>query len=147
MKTLSQAMEDYLEAIWIIYNRKKVVRVKDIMNYFKYKVSSVNSAIKILIQNGLIIHEKYEHIELTADGEKLAAKLYNKHKEITRFFIEVLKVDKKIAEKDACTVEHYLNKQTYQNLISFMNYIKKNEKKNKKWLDGFSAHLKVRNRY
>ncbi len=141
MIELSQSMEDYLEAIWIIYKKKKIVRVKDLVSYFSYKVSSVNNALKILIENGLIIHEKYEHIELTPEGTVHAGKLYKKHILITRFLSEILKVNEAIAEEDACVIEHHLNKQSYHNLIKFMDYIEKTRRTSKKWLEGFDKYL------
>ena len=141
MIELSQSMEDYLEAIWIINIKKKIVRVKDVVNYFNYKVSSVNHALKILAENRLIIHEKYEHIELTSEGIVLAKKLHKKHLLITKFLSEILKVNKKIAEEDACIIEHHLNKSSYHNLIKFMDYIEKTKKFSGKWLEGFNKFL------
>ncbi len=117
------------------------MRVKDVINYFNYKVSSVNHALKILAENRLIIHEKYEHIELTSEGIVLAKKLHKKHLLITKFLSEILKVNKKIAEEDACIIEHHLNKSSYHNLIKFMDYIEKTKKFSGKWLEGFNKFL------
>lgn len=123
MSSLSQSLEDYLEAIYIIGLKKKVVRVKDLMNYFNYKVSSVNNALKILSEKGLIIHEKYGYIELTDKGKKVADKLYDKHKCLTRFFNDILGIKESIAVEDACAIEHHLHKETFlklQKLVTFM---------------------------
>lgn len=120
---LTQSLEDYLEAIWIINLDKKVVRVKDIMKYFSYKVSSVNRALKVLKEKGFVVHEKYEYVELTPNGAALAQKIYDRHKTLTKFFLKILGVDADIAPKDACSVEHYLSEQTYQRLSAFVEYI------------------------
>ena len=56
---LTESMEDYLEAIYLLAQDRKVVRVKDLMNFLDYKVSSVNSAVKNLADRGfdlLICH-------------------------------------------------------------------------------------------
>ena len=124
MHELSQSMEDYLEAIWVISLKKKIVRVKDLMKYFNYKVSSINNAINVLLKKKLIIHEKFEHIELTKIGAVIASQIYDRHKNITAFFSKILLIDEQISEKDACNIEHYIHKETYKNLLCFMKYVK-----------------------
>ena len=123
MNVLTPSLEDYLEAVYIISLKKKVVRVKDLMNYFNYKVSSINHALKILKDKNLVIHEKYGYIEISGKGLSMAKKLYDKHKNITKFFINILGVDAKIAEEDACAIEHYLHKETYDNWCRLTKYI------------------------
>lgn len=120
---LSESLEDYLEAILILSKEKKVVRVKDLMKYLGYKVSSINTAINNLSAKGLVEHEKYGYIELTAEGTVLAEKVYDRHKNITRFFQEVLGVPKETACQDACRIEHILNEETYNKFLNFLNYI------------------------
>lgn len=120
---LTHSLEDYLEAIFIISNKKKVVRVKDIMDYFNYKVSSVNKAIKALKGRGLVWHEKYEYIELTPQGLALAEKVYEKHKFLIRFFNQILKVPDELAVKEGCNVEHYISDQTFKRLYAFVEFI------------------------
>lgn len=141
MVKLSQSLEDYLEAILIINQKKKVVRVKDLMNYFDYKVSSVNNALNILVEKELIIHEKYGYIELTEKGKNAANKVYDRHKSITRFFINILGVDEKKASKDACSIEHHLHKETYESWYKLMKYIE-TTKTGKECLMGFKKILK-----
>ncbi len=139
---LTQSLEDYLEAIWIISLKKKVVRVKDLMKYFGYKVSSINYALNTLSAKKLINHEKYGYIELTHKGALLAQKIYEKHKNLTKFFSQILGVKEEIASQDACNIEHYLHEETYNNLLKFIEYIEITEA-NKKCLEGFHRFLKT----
>lgn len=122
---LTQSLEDYLEAIWVIGLDSKIVRVKDLMKYFNYKVSSVNQALKALIKKGLINHEKYGYIELTEKGLIIAQEIYEKHKTLSNFFAKFLDVPEDIAVKDACNIEHYISNKTYRSLISFVSYLQK----------------------
>jgi len=139
---LTQNLEDYLEAIWIINLKKKVVRVKDLMKYFGYKVSSVNYALNALTSKKLITHEKYGYVELTYKVALLAQKIYEKHKNITKFFFYFLGIKEEIASKDACNIEHYLHEETYNRLVKFIEYIEATEA-NKKCLEGFHNFLKT----
>ena len=67
---LTESLEDYLEAIYVHLQEKKVVRVKDLMKHFNYKSSSVNTAVGQLKKKGLVDHEKYGYIDLTTEGRE-----------------------------------------------------------------------------
>ncbi len=123
MPKLSHSLEDYLEAIWIIGSSRRVVRVKDIMNFLGYRVSSVHHALKVLANKGLVIHERYGYVELTPEGARLAEEIYKRHRTLTKFFSEILGVDKNTASKDACNVEHYLSEATFNRLLKFVKFI------------------------
>ncbi len=111
---LSKSLEDYLEAILIIKKQKGEVRVKDLMSFFNYKVSSVNQAIKQLKAKNLVNHENYGSITLTDRGEKLANKIYKKHIALVDFLNKILGIEKGVAEYDACSFEHYIHEETYK---------------------------------
>ncbi len=143
-KQLTPSLEDYLKTIWEISLTKKTVRVKDIIKKLGFKVSSVVSALNILKEKKLIYHEKYGYIELTNTGVAKAREIYERHQKLTRFFTKVLNVDKKIAQEDACNIEHYLNKKTYENLLKFMNYIEETSDFSDAWLKKFKTYSKTK---
>ncbi|MCD6219862.1 metal-dependent transcriptional regulator, partial [Candidatus Calescamantes bacterium] len=55
--TISPSLEDYLEGIFILKQKKKIVRVKDLARYLKVKAPSVIDALKKLKEKNLIVHE------------------------------------------------------------------------------------------
>ena len=81
METLSQCLEDYLEAIYIINLNKKVVRVKEVAEFLNVKNPSVVDAISKLAEKGFVTHEKYGYLNLTEKGVKSAKGVYKKHGE------------------------------------------------------------------
>ena len=123
MEKLSQSLEDYLESIYIISLDKKIARVKDLVNRLGVKSSSVIGALKKLGAKGFVEHEHYGHIELTEEGKKRAERLYERHTTLTRFFNEILDVDKKTAEADACQIEHDLSEESYRKIIKLLSHI------------------------
>jgi len=139
---LTHSLEDYLEAIWVIKNRKQLVRVKDIMKHLGFKVSSVNRALKILSQKGLVVHEKYEYVDLTPKGIEMARKIYGRHKTLANFLHRILDVDETVASKDACNLEHYLSEETYKKLNLFVSYL---EKEGRECLNEWYGYLKTAN--
>ncbi len=120
---LTHSLEDYLEAILIINREKKVVRVKDIMKYFGYKVSSVNRALMVLREKGFVFHEKYEYVELTPQGAMIAERIYERHKLLVKFFSKILNVSPELASKDGCNIEHYLSEESFKKLSLFVEFL------------------------
>ncbi len=113
---ISPALEDYLESILIIRNKKQVVRVKDIADFLNVKAPSVSDALSTLKQKNLVVQERYGAIEMTPDGVKLAEKIFSKHISLTSFFSQVLNLDEHTAEDEACKIEHYLSKETLRRI-------------------------------
>ena len=120
---LSPAMEDYLEAIFKVQQHRKAVRVKDIAKLKGVSLPSVNSALTTLVRKKLVIHDKYDYVELSELGEAIAQRIDQKHKILRKFFVKFLGLDEDTAEKDACKMEHGLSSETLNRLVSFMDYI------------------------
>ncbi len=118
--SLSESMENYLEAIFEIEKSKRVVRVRDVANKLSVTMPSVNGALKNLEAKGLISHEKYEYIELTKTGVLQASKISNRHHTISKFLKEILGVDKETAEHEACKIEHDLSSKTLEKLSNYL---------------------------
>ncbi|MCM8772008.1 MAG: metal-dependent transcriptional regulator [Candidatus Omnitrophica bacterium] len=121
---MSRSLEDYLEAIKILTIDKKVARVKEIGELLNVKSSSVVNALNILKEKGYIKQEKYGYVELTLEGNREATKILKKHKILTKFLIKILKVSEKVAENDACKMEHVISDETLKKILEFLNKLK-----------------------
>lgn len=112
-------MEDYLEAIAWLKKERGIARVKDIAQMLKVKNSSVNAALKNLSKMNLVMHERYGHSDLTAEGASIACEVQGKHDLLVKFLCGFLKVSPAVAMEDACRMEHVLSPETLQKLTSF----------------------------
>ena len=117
------SMEDYLEAIANLGEERKVVRVKQISEMLGVKMPSVTSALKKLSEQGLVEHEKYGHIKLTLEGDKVARDVIRRHKALTRFFAQALGINQETAEGDACKIEHVISPLSMERLAKFVEFI------------------------
>lgn len=124
MTGYSQSEEDYLEALYLIQLDNRVIRVKDVAEALDVKMPSVVSAVRSLSEKGLVEQERYGHIELTEKGLKVGKDVYDRHKLYYAFLHEVLQLDPKVAEKDACEMEHHLSAQTRERMASIVEYIR-----------------------
>jgi len=120
---LSESLEDYIEIIYKLIADQKVARVRDIARAKAVKMSSVVSALKRLGQEKLAKYEAREFVELTPTGSDLARRLLRRHDFLTRFLIDVLQVDPRIAESDACSMEHGLSLETMSRFYAFSEFI------------------------
>ncbi len=117
---LTNSLEDYLEVIYIIHKNGKCARITDIANILSYSKASVNQAINALKAENMVMQEKYGKISLTTQGFEVAREIYEKHKILSRFFIEVLGVSPEVGEIDACKAEHILSNETLENIKKFL---------------------------
>jgi len=118
--TLTSSMENYLETIKNLETDKGVVRVKNVAQELKVKMSSVSGALETLVKEGLISHEKYGYIQLTDQGKKLAEAICSRHRTLFRFLTEVLGVDPKTADEDACKMEHAVSPMVLEKLVELV---------------------------
>jgi DtxR family Mn-dependent transcriptional regulator len=123
MNKLTASLENYLEAILVVGLDRKIVRVKDIAKFLGVRAASVIGALRTLAEEGLVHHERYGYVELTAEGRDQAKEIYRKHETLTKFFHEVLGLDRGIAAEDACGIEHHIHKETVDRLVQFMEFI------------------------
>lgn len=142
MKKLSQSLEDYLEAIYVIGLDKTVVRVKEVAAFLEVKTPSVVDAVNKLTSAGLVKHEKYGYLELTGQGTELAGKIHLKHEKIYKFFREILNVSDEISKKDACKIEHHISRETMDNMIKFIKFIDTCPSGYPEWMKHFKYYLK-----
>jgi DtxR family Mn-dependent transcriptional regulator len=119
----SASMEDYLEAIAKLGERRKAVRVKQLSERLGVKMPSVTSALKKLSEQELVEHERYGHIKLTPEGDKVARDVIGRHEALTRFFAQALGINREIAEEDACKIEHVISPMSMERLAKFVEFI------------------------
>jgi len=122
-KKLTQSLEDYLEAIYILGMDRKAVRVKEVAKFIDVSTPSVVDAVSKLTEAGFVQHEKYGYLELTGKGKERALKIYTKHEKIYKFFRDILNVSDEVSRKDACKIEHHISKETMDNMIKFIKFI------------------------
>ncbi len=120
MEKLTGSLEDYLEAIYILDNKTGEVRITDVALLLKLSKPSVIKAVSLLKSENLLNQEKYGQITLTKIGEKIAKDIYFRHKTLVDFLCNTLGVDYKVAEVDACKMEHVISNQTLDKLVKYM---------------------------
>ncbi|MEG1613628.1 MAG: metal-dependent transcriptional regulator [Clostridia bacterium] len=125
MTTIHESGENYLETILELEIEKKPIRSAEIAKRLNVSRPSVNKAINILREAGMVEQERYGTIALTDDGRKRASKVKSRHELLFDFLANVLDIDKDTATNDACRIEHIVSEQTIDSLTSFIKSYKK----------------------
>lgn len=120
VNALTPSTQDYLEVILQLSGKDKFVRITDIAKSLNIAKASATQAINTLIDEGLVLKEKYGPVFLTKKGETEACKIKKTHKIIREFLIKVLQVESEIADKDACLIEHVISPQSINGMIAFL---------------------------
>lgn len=133
---LSASLEDYLEAIYHIVDKKRAAKAKDIADWLKVTSSSVTGALHSLAERGLVNYTPYDIITLTLAGERIALDVIQKHNVLREFFIAVLEVNESEADAAACKMEHSVSPKILERLIQFVKFVKSCPLGGAKWDEG-----------
>ena len=107
-----ESEEMYLETILLLRMKQDTVRSVDVVEELGYAKSSVSRAVNLLINKGLIAVEGNGDITLTEKGRALAEATYEKHRVFTEMFVR-MGADRKLAEENACRVEHVISDELF----------------------------------
>lgn len=117
---LTSSNEDYLETILELCGTCNKIRSVDIADHLHVSKASVNKAMGILREVGLIEQEHYGLICLTETGRQRASEVLQRHVMIKRFLIEILGIDEDTAEQDACRMEHVISESTRDHWFTYL---------------------------
>ena len=116
---MTKSLEDYIEVVYVLIHEKNRARVRDIASSLKVKMPSVVKGISELKKLGMVTQEPYGDVELTAKGRRIATIILNRHNKI-RDFLMLIGVSKRIADKDACQMEHIISVETFDRIRDFL---------------------------
>ena len=114
----NQSSEDYLECILLLSRESEFVHRVDVARKVGVSQPAVQKAIKILQTEGFVECDGM-HIYLTKTGEEYAKRVYERHCIITQF-LQLLGVNGKDAETDACEMEHVISEATFNSIKKFV---------------------------
>jgi len=122
---VSEAIENYLETIYILSQQQNEVHAIDICSYLSYSRPTVSIVLRQMREHGLVTVNEENHIFLTEEGLKIARHMYERHELLTNMLV-MLGVSRETAQHDACKIEHDLSDETFDAIKRHMeDYAKK----------------------
>ena len=118
-----KTIEDYAELVYDLQKGKKRVHTNDVASALNINPASVTEIFQKLSDEGYIDYEKYGGVTLTEKGKRVARETKKRHETLKEFLL-LLGIDKKIAEEDACEMEHILHPSTMDMIVKFVEVVK-----------------------
>ena len=115
---LGESLEDYLETL-LLLEASGHIRCVDVARLMNVSKPSVNKAMNVLKEKGLVTQQVYGEIHLTEEGRALAKDIYKRHKIVKDFLMNVLGVSEENAEQDACHIEHVISQETFERMTNY----------------------------
>ena len=86
----SRAVEDYLKAVYKLQQTAPSVSTTVLAEELARSAASVTNMVKSLAEQGLLEHEPYRGVRLTAGGELTALRIIRRHRVLELYLIEKL---------------------------------------------------------
>ena len=112
---MHESGEMYLETIYVLGQKQQNVRSIDVAEEMGFSKPSVSRAVGLLKKGGYLNVDRNGFLTLTACGEEIAEKIYERHTFITEFLTK-LGVNESTAAADACKIEHYISDESFKAL-------------------------------
>jgi len=120
----SAAVEDYLERILELINRKGYARVVDIASALNISQASVTNMVQRLDAEGLLNYEKYRGLILTVAGKRLARNIAHRHQLLTDF-LKLLGLDERVIYHDVEGMEHHISPSTLRAIAALTEQLRR----------------------
>ncbi len=143
--TLSVSEESYVETIHSLIKEHGYARVADIATTLNVKPPSVTNMLQKLDEQKFVNYTRYRGVVLTSKGKTLAATLERRHQALKKF-LTMIGVSEKNAEKDACEIEHKINRETVEKMAKFVDFVQSAPQK-PSFLEHFKHYDKTGKRF
>ena len=106
----SEAVEDYAKAIFTLETRTAgAVSTNALSERLEVTPSSVTAMLKRMNDLGLVVHEPYRGVRLTASGRNVALEVIRHHRLIEAYLAEALGMPWDRVHAEAEVLEHYIS--------------------------------------
>ena len=119
---LSQALEDYLKAIYVLADESQPVIAARIATETGVSASTMFATLRRLAADGLITINRRKEIHLTDEGQQIAEKIVRRHFLTERFLTDLLGLDWVKAHQEAHRLEHAISQEVEERLAKLLNY-------------------------
>jgi DtxR family transcriptional regulator, Mn-dependent transcriptional regulator len=108
----SEAIEDYVKAIYALSRRSdRPVGTSELATRLGVAPATATAMLKRLDRMGLVDHEPYHGVSLTASGERVALEVIRHHRLLESYLSEALGMPWDRVHEEAEVLEHYISEE------------------------------------
>ncbi len=108
-KKLTSAHEDYLKAIYVLQSQDVEVTNSALANHLEVSPASATNMVKKLSDLGLVKYQRYQSINLTEAGERVALEVLRHHRLLELYLHQELKLPWDQVHAEAERLEHVIS--------------------------------------
>jgi DtxR family Mn-dependent transcriptional regulator len=122
VRRLSQSVGDYLKTIYKIHEAGEPVSKSQIASKLGVSAASVTNMMKRLSEMGLVRHESYGGVTLTAKGTQAALEIVRHHRLLETYLKEVMGYSWHEMHEEAENLEHHISESFESKLDEMLGY-------------------------
>jgi DtxR family Mn-dependent transcriptional regulator len=110
-RDLTAAVQDYAKAIYTLESRDGAASTTELAALLEVRPASVSGMLRKLSELGLVKHERYHGVRLTARGRRVALEVIRHHRLVELFLVESLGMTWDEVHAEAEVLEHALSEE------------------------------------
>ncbi len=124
---LSENVEEYLEALWIltVERGKELAKVKEVAEALNFSPPSVVEMLKKMEKLGLVEYISREGVRLSSLGKEKASEVIRQHRLAELLLTEILGLELSQVHEKACKLEHHISQEIAQAVCTKLNHPRK----------------------
>jgi DtxR family Mn-dependent transcriptional regulator len=119
-ETLTRSVEDYLKAIYRLSPQGRAASTSEIAQRLELSPASVSGMVKRLSGQGLLEHEPYRGVQLTAEGRRAALRMLRRHRLIEAYLVAFLGYTWDTVHEEAERLEHAVSDTLVERLAAVL---------------------------
>src|SRR6056297_1475723 len=118
---LSQAVEDYLKAIYTLESEGNKATTTKIAGSLDVSSASATNMVKRLSEMGLVDYESYKGASLTNSGRKIALEIIRHHRLLELYLLEVMGYSWDEVHEEAEKLEHHISERFEEKIAKLLD--------------------------
>lgn len=121
-RVFSQAVEDYLKAIYEIQEDQETVSTTVLAGHLNTSPAAVTKMVKHLAERKLVVHTPYYGVRLTPAGEAVALEVIRHHRLLELYLHEMLGYSWDEVDAEAERLEHHISEEFEARIDHLLDY-------------------------
>lgn len=122
LRPVSQAVEDYVKAIYLLEQREGKVTTKELALALDVAAPSVTAMIKRLHAMRLVRHTRYRGVSLTPAGRRMALEVIRHHRLLELYLVEALGIPWDQVHDEAERLEHVISEELEERIAERLGH-------------------------
>lgn len=120
LRDTTQAVQDYLKVIYKLQQHERPVPTAAIAERLKLSSAAVSKMLRHLAALRLVEHHRYQGVELTDAGEKIAIEIIRHHRLLELYLVEALGLAWERVDAEAEILEHALSEEVEERIATIL---------------------------